>query len=197
MSWSWNISPWWQRKQLLEPVDKAFPFVLIWVLHYESQGWGCSFFTHSLFPRRCQWSNQLPVAQFIFPGHFPSSDSQSLMKLALLRVIPMYILWIHQSLPYPEHLSGVTDPWAQCHVPVQKLYSWTKIVLAEQMCAHVSKAFWCEHMSLVMKCSPRNTRDVPSPTVDLLLGKGEVPSHCLFTFHLLICRTGPAFIRHC
>lgn len=22
----------------------------------------------------------------------------------------MYALWIHQSLPYPEHLLGVTDP---------------------------------------------------------------------------------------
>lgn len=78
------------------------------------------------------------------------------------------------------------DPWAQCHVPVQKLDSWTKIVLAEQICADLSKAFWCEHMSLVhseaqwMKCNPRNTHDVPNPTADLLFVKGQVP-HITFS----------------
>lgn len=78
------------------------------------------------------------------------------------------------------------DPWAQCHVPVQKLDSWTKIVLAEQICADLSKAFWCERMSLVhsesqwMKCNPRNTHDVPNPTADLLFVKGQVP-HITFS----------------
>lgn len=36
-----------------------------------------------------------------------------------------------------------------------------------------------------MKCNSRNTCDVPSPTVDLLLLKGHVPSHCLFVSYLL------------
>lgn len=80
-------------------------------------------------------SMEQPVVQFAFPGHFPSSDNQSLMKLEWPCVVLMYIPWIHQSLPYLEHLSRgykpklcCLDPWAQCHVPVQKLYSWTKIV---------------------------------------------------------------------
>lgn len=36
-----------------------------------------------------------------------------------------------------------------------------------------------------MKCNPRNTWDIPSPTVDLLLVKGHVPSHHLLMSHLL------------
>lgn len=35
-----------------------------------------------------------------------------------------------------------------------------------------------------MKCNPRNTQDVPSPTVDQLLVKGHIPSHRLLMSHL-------------
>lgn len=65
----------------------------------------------------------------------------------------MYVPWVHQSLPYPEQLLRVTGPgraaWIlglQCNV--QKLDSWTKNLLAEQICAHLSKVLWYKPMSL-------------------------------------------------
>lgn len=72
----------------------------------------------------------------------------------------------------PAGLSELALPWRvtgpghaawtlalQCHV--QKGDSWTGTLLAEQICAHLSKALWCEQMSLVhnevqwMKYNPR------------------------------------------
>lgn len=66
----------------------------------------------------------------------------------------MYVPRVPQSLAYPEQLSRVTGAgcaaWTlglQCHV--QKLGSWAETLLAEQICAHLSKALWFEQMSLV------------------------------------------------
>lgn len=93
------------QKILVEAVGKAFPFVPIRVQRYKSWGWGCSFFTHSLSEAVNGATNSTVHSFWSF-----SFQWQSLMKLAWPCVIPMYILWIHQSLSYPEHLSGVTGP---------------------------------------------------------------------------------------
>lgn len=102
-------------------------------------------------------SMEQSVVQFIFLGHFPSSDNQSSMKLAWPCVILMYIS--HGSTKAYLMLSiypGVTGPaYAAWTLGLNAMSLFKNCILelrlclfTERICAHLSNAFWYEHTLL-------------------------------------------------